>query len=479
MNEIGAQIIFGQFPEPFLEAAVRSVAWVDYVVAVNTDSDDGNAQQNEATVRRVCRELNIDLTVERMAMHGTSFDFAKARNRALLHVPYRDYVLIVDSDDVHYPEFEQIARGAVTFGYDMVTAHFWHHAVFKNLWHSQPHREILFRMSEDVSFYNTMGTVHEELRHPRGMTNLVPGGYMYHHYGYIKSAWQVSARWEFYRKLGASVHDYDVSRPEHALDDWPRICQVYTGDHPKVAQEVLARYPIAPADIFLDPDATRNRVRVGLVMLTWNDADNLRRCLKSLQYTTEPYNLLVIDNGSTDDTLEILDRVPYKDRWESYITVLRRPGLSLAQALNVGFGYQLTQPYDYIGWIHPDMTFDWPRWLTELRKAMDEHPEIVKIGANEAGLVPEFRDGNSQCFIIRRTTLEKVGLFDENYEACGGYEDWDMNNRLLEAGKVMIWPDAIIRHVAMATRRNHDNVDAGRRNADLYHSKWGTWSQLV
>ena len=232
----------------------------------------------------------------------------------------------------------------------------------------------------------------------------------------------------------------------------------------------------------------KRRPRVGLVMLTWNDAENLRTCLSTLAQTTEPFLLEVVDNGSTDATLGVLREFQEQ---HGKTVVCGRENLPLAAALNVGFGHFLglrdgrwelieRQSVDYIGWIHPDHVFEWPTWLAELVKAMDEHPEWAKLGASEAGnQFDEPRAGNTQCFIIRRSALEAVGLFDERFEACGGYEDWEHNHRLLTQGGVMIWPGSVVRHKAMQTRQRHDNVDAAKRNADLYREITGQWEPFV
>ena len=500
------QLIFGQNPEPFLEAALRSVAWADYLVAVNTDPDSMNGQQNEATVLRVWREVKdgtpfpppgvtldpatfviTPLTIRRLPM-ATNFDFAKARNAALEYVPGGDYVLILDADDVHWPQAEHELKGAVVDGHDIVAVHFWHHCVYKDLWHSTPHRWIMFRYEDGVRFHNTMGGVHEELTHPRTNPGLIGTDRLtYSHYGYIKPARQVHQRWQFYKRLGAGLHEYDESQPDRALDDWPRVCKLFTGEHPPAVRGVLADYPECPpgvAGVGLNVDRQQARPRVGLVMLTWDDADNLRRCLKTLAQTTEPHYLFVVDNGSTDGTVDIV-RDYMADNPRANLKVI--PEQSLAQALNYGFrAHTGDHPglvgnedmgVEYIGWIHPDHTFEWPDWLANLVAEMDAHPEWAKLGASEAGnQLSEPRSGNSQCYIVRRSALEQVGLFDERMRDCGGYEDWLANWQMMQSGwKVMISPTAVVRHDAMSTRRRHDNVDAAKHNAEIYHSVTGTW----
>jgi glycosyltransferase involved in cell wall biosynthesis len=487
MTRIGAHLIFGSNEEPFLQAALRSVEWVDYVCAVNTAPGDGVARANEEIVRSVIPAERLRLAYVDFA--GRPFSFSEARNTALDLAEDGDYVLIVDSDDVHWPGFEAKAREYVAVGAaDIITAHFEHLCLYKDLRHSLRHREILWRKTPDVRFESG---VHEKLQHPREHPALVDD-YRYHHLGYIKAPAQVHARWMLYQKLGGEMHEYDGT-PDDALEDWPRVCEPYEGEHPPAVREVLEGYPPAPQgvvrtalansewkyDVALGP-------MVGLVLLTWDDAENLRSCLDSLANTTEPFELVVVDNGSTDESLALIEEFGAARGKKSTVYVplgaAEHPSFrrSLAEALNIGFGHFMDRPdIDYVGWIHPDMTFEHPDWLYQLRHMLDVHPDVAKVGAEELDPSPGVRAGNSQCYLVRRWALERVGLFDERFQACGGGEDWWHNRQLLTVGKVMIWPAARIKHNAMSTRNRHDNVEAGRHNMELYYQLAGTWDPPV
>jgi GT2 family glycosyltransferase len=470
-------MIVGKFKEPFLGAALRSVDWADGFSVVNTDPDGaGYGQENELIVRRtVPREK---LRLDRVWMG--KFDFAKARNASLAMIPEGAYALLVDADDVHWPEFEGVARGLVSQGHDVITGHFWHHVLYKDLWAKEPHREILFSTGPEVRFENS---VHEGLVHPRANPALA-GTYHWSHYGYIKPPREIFKRWVLYSELEGDPDHYAGRNPDDALAGWLDGCQPFWREHPPAVREVLESYPKAPRSARALPEGVP--CNVGLVMLTWDDAENLRTCLKSLATTRQPFELCVVDNGSTDGSLEGPLWELQTERGANHparqVTVYFRNGLSLAHALNEGFQHFMDRPeIDYIGWIHPDMVFERDTWLECLRHALDTHPDVVKVGAAEmnAQIPVAPIHGNSQCYLVRRSALEQVGLFDERFLDCGGREDWDHNKRLMEFGHVMIWPDALIRHNAMGTRSKHDNEAAARRNADYYFEKWGTYGAPV
>jgi GT2 family glycosyltransferase len=476
---------FGRFEEPFFTAMLNSVVpHVDGVAVVNNDPEGvGYGQKNEQILRRhVPREK---LKLQRVTVSERGMDFGKIRTLVNEAIPLGAYGLIADCDDVPYPDLIPECRQIIADGYDIATFHFFHLAVFKNLLHSERHREILYRNSEGVHFENA---VHELLVHPRERPIL--GKARYVHYGYVRSARAVARKWEFYRSLGAEIHDYDVSQPDRALDDWPRVCTPFWREHPPAVRELLESYPSVPK-----PEREPRNPRVGLVMLTWNDAENLKDCLASLATTEEPFDLTVIDNGSDDETDSMLRearKISDGPNPLGPMVIRTRPGLSLAAALNEGFGWYLdpngeheritpgrTKDYadiEYLGWIHPDMTFDWPDWLGQLVKGLDEHPEWAKLGAWEvdSGRQDAPWPGNSQCFLVRRAALEQIGPFDEVYRGVGGYEDWDANRRLLDLGRVMITPEAKIRHEGMGTRKRLDSVADAIANAEYYCEKWGT-----
>jgi len=106
-NKVAVQLLIGQNEEPFLEAALRSVAWVDYVTCCNTDLNSYWGKINQKIVEDVTNDLGLELRMSYVFPEVTcAFSFAEARNSCLAHTGEDDYVFIVDSDDVHYPEWE-------------------------------------------------------------------------------------------------------------------------------------------------------------------------------------------------------------------------------------------------------------------------------------------------------------------------------------------------------------------------------------
>lgn len=223
---------------------------------------------------------------------------------------------------------------------------------------------------------------------------------------------------------------------------------------------------------------------VGLILTTYNQLDDTKATLQSLEATTNtPYKLVIVDNGSTDGS------IPYLKQ-QGYEVIENVDSVSLTVALNQGLHYFLAYPeVEYIGWIHNDMTF-YRSWLQRLLDFLEQNPLVGKVaptslhqfGPDDPDIAEQFMHQNQDVFypgnacpwVMPRHVIEKVGFFDERFIKCGGYEDWDFNNRVLEEGfSVMITRSSVVWHPAMGTRKHHDESESGRKNAELYSQKWG------
>ncbi len=224
--------------------------------------------------------------------------------------------------------------------------------------------------------------------------------------------------------------------------------------------------------------------KVGIFLTTFNFLDKTRACLASFRRATGyPCELVAVDNHSTDGTLDFL-------RHEGVEVIANAAEVSLTQALNQGIQRFISDPeVRFIAWIHNDMRF-FPGWLENLVRVV-LRPEMGKLApwnvsgdparyddAWAARFMAEHRDefhpGNNCPWIMRREVVERVGLFDERFIKCGGWEDWDYNNRVIDCGyQVGTTGASVIWHEGMGTRNFVDNSDACQHNATVYVSKWG------
>ncbi|MCB0990454.1 MAG: glycosyltransferase [Acidimicrobiales bacterium] len=243
--------------------------------------------------------------------------------------------------------------------------------------------------------------------------------------------------------------------------------------------------------------------RVTVVMLCYNKSELSLRCLTSLevcQQGDEPFDLIVVDNGSSDDTPHLLSRL------EGAHTIRIDDNIGFGPANNVGAAEAETE---YILFLSNDVVL-LPGWLEPLVRAMDEDPTIGAVQpmflypdgrVNDAGGLT-FADGEcwnygkgnpfpdtpalntrrapdyctGACLLVRREAFEQVGGFDPRF-APVYYEDVDLSFAMREAGwKVMYEPTSKVVHDEGGT--NGTDVSEGEKryqvvNRPKFVEKWG------
>lgn len=234
-----------------------------------------------------------------------------------------------------------------------------------------------------------------------------------------------------------------------------------------------------------------NRASVTVIIVNWNCGAVLSKCLDHLLcQTLLPDRILVMDNGSDDESLET---IPQNDLIDIQ---LLGTNLGFAAANNRAL---LLCETEYIALLNPD-AFPNPDWLARLIAAADSLPELASFaslqlcddntdiidGAGDSyhvsGLVWRERHGArftksdvvdksifSPCAaaaLYRRQAVLDVGGFDEDFFCY--VEDVDLGFRLRLAGhQAMYVSDAIVRHVgSVSTGGQHSDfcVYHGHRN---------------
>ena len=192
------------------------------------------------------------------------------------------------------------------------------------------------------------------------------------------------------------------------------------------------------------------------MVATRNRAERLARLLASLRAQTLPpdrFEVIVVDDGSTDGTARELDR-----REGLELQTIRRDssgGPSVAR--NAGWRAAASA---LVAFIDDDCEAD-PRWLECVLAAAAEHPGAVVQGRTdplpgEAHLISPFTRTvrvnqlgpyYQTCNILYpRELLERLGGFEESYRLPAG-EDTDLAWRAIEAGRETVFaPDAQVFH---------------------------------
>jgi GT2 family glycosyltransferase len=227
-----------------------------------------------------------------------------------------------------------------------------------------------------------------------------------------------------------------------------------------------------------------------LVIAVWNQLDYTKRCLESIERcTAAPYELIVVDNGSTDGTREFLQTI--KGR-----VIANEKNLGCAKAWNQGIQ---AGRGEVIGILNNDIEVT-PGWLEGLTGFMQRTGHgIVSPSAREGPLdydlnayAAEFtrrcagatrHEIYGACMLIRRDVFDRIGLFDEGF-LYGGCEDIDFLWRTKQAGfSVGMTGSVLIHHFSMVTQDAVKSTETRahiKGNLEHFRSKWnrtvrGNW----
>ena len=196
-----------------------------------------------------------------------------------------------------------------------------------------------------------------------------------------------------------------------------------------------------------------------IIVVNWNGAELLPRCLAALAAQSHPAHILVVDNGSTDASAAAMVAFPSVE----WLPLGRN--LGFAAANNAGFRWALASGARWIAIVNNDVELE-PGWLEALVAAGEARPQVGLLGglllfadypsrvnstgvtldrfgrardrdfgvavtvlATSEGPVPAVTGGAA---LLRGDLLRQVGLFDPAYWAY--YEDVDLSFRASRAG---------------------------------------------
>jgi GT2 family glycosyltransferase len=250
-----------------------------------------------------------------------------------------------------------------------------------------------------------------------------------------------------------------------------------------------------------------------LITLSYNKLACTRRCLSALvtdSIVDSPWEMIVVDNGSTDGSGEWCDKelVALGAKHGVPVTVLHNPG-------NVGCSYSRNRAIaiargEYLVFADNDIAPRTRRWMPGLRDALVSVPDAgmagakmvypwapypiqcAGIGISKRGHVcfrgrgepvddPRFcRQETVQCLIsacllIPSGLIRKHGAFDEAFHPVQ-FEDFDLVYRLREAGHPAVYTPAVeMYHFESVTTQGTPTLRNSAvvvRNGLLFQKRW-------
>ena len=245
-----------------------------------------------------------------------------------------------------------------------------------------------------------------------------------------------------------------------------------------------------------------------VVVVNWNRRELLRRCLESLvRQQMPPFEVIVVDNGSADQSAEMAERefgsgVPFQ-----LIVIKNSKNRGFCEANNQGIAVARGE---YIALLNNDAEAE-PEWLAGLAAAFESRPEIGMAASKilvweDPGRIDKaghliYPDGQNRgrgsgqpdggqfdreeevlwpdgcAAMYRRSMLDQIGGFDEDFFAYA--DDAELGLRARIAGwRCLYVPTAVVRHHRGATLgvRSVRRLALIERNRILLVAKLFPWS---
>ena len=213
----------------------------------------------------------------------------------------------------------------------------------------------------------------------------------------------------------------------------------------------------------------RELPNVTIVVLSWNNYDDTYECLRSIENLNYPaYSVIVVDNGSTDDSTQRLMHQFSKTEF-----AINKENYGYAKGNNIGINVALSKGADYVWIINNDVVVE-ENALLNMVDAAESDDKVGIIGSKvffydepqrlwfAGGIVNKWTgvcrhigsgeidrgqydvacevDYITGCnLLIKKACIDDIGLIDENYFLY--YEDADWAVRAKRSGwKVVYLP---------------------------------------
>ncbi len=111
-------------------------------------------------------------------------------------------------------------------------------------------------------------------------------------------------------------------------------------------------------------------MKIAVVIPNWNGADLIAECLQSLKHQTQECQIIVVDNGSIDDSVYIIE-----ERFPEVILIALHKNTGFAGGVNTGIRYALDKGFNAVALFNNDAVAD-KHWLRGLTREMEQREDI-------------------------------------------------------------------------------------------------------
>jgi len=248
-------------------------------------------------------------------------------------------------------------------------------------------------------------------------------------------------------------------------------------------------------------NVAKNPAAVSIIIPLFNKAELTRACLRALERTSvkDSYELLLVDNCSSDDTVNLLQE------WEPKATIIRNSeNKGFAAACNQGAQVATGK---YLLFLNNDTEVT-DGWLEPLVTTLEKDPTVAAVGSKllfpdgtiqhagvmvvndqasrdplvgkhhyfrfpgnhpAANVMMKMQAVTAACMLVRRTAFEAVNGFDEGY--WNGYEDLDLCFKFGSQGwKIVYQPTSVVVH--HESQSGPERFRRASHNIKRLHERW-------
>lgn len=258
---------------------------------------------------------------------------------------------------------------------------------------------------------------------------------------------------------------------------------------------------------------------VSIVILSWNNVVDVTNCVNSIvEGTTVPYQLVIVDNGSVDETRDYLDTLQKEWQSEHELTVVLNP-------TNLGYaaGNNAALPYlkgKYTLFLNQDIIIE-PTSIDQLVAWIKEHPEYGAIAPQlrypdgriqpscrklptPGRMVRNYLKGSwndekifdhtksqdceqpmASAIMLYTDFVQEIGGFDDHPDFWLFFNDVDLSKQVAESGKksYFLAESVMMHHHGASTKKlvKIKKLKYWHRGMIRYFTKWycTAWWQKV
>ena len=246
----------------------------------------------------------------------------------------------------------------------------------------------------------------------------------------------------------------------------------------------------------------KKRIKYSIIVLTWDCLEKTMKCLESIFKFTKDFEVIIVDNGSTDGTVAWLRDFVIKNP-DQVKLILNQTNMGFPRGNNQGLEMAKGE---YIIMLNND-TYVTPGWIEKMEEKFTKDSFIGAVGplsnasaGRQMIKSPSFKSGSEiiefskvgakkyagqsirvgrlfgWCIMTKRDIIDEIGGLDERF-GRGGFEDNDLSLRLQLAGyKLYVAIDTFIFHQGQASYWKHSNLKdymaEGEKNRELFYDKW-------